>query len=267
MQAEHAIGALIQLHKGERSRVGPDRIQLLELIGANGSISGAAKAAGLSYKGAWDAVRAMNNLFEQPLVAAQPGGRAGGAARLTPSGEAVVVAYRKVEAELAEVIAQLEARLGDSASPIESIVRSLSMKTSARNALRGRIERIADGAVNAEVVLSISPSTDIVSVITRDSVRDLGLAPGRAAIAIIKSSFVILAKGEAPLAVSARNRLAGAVLRHEVGAVNDEVVVDLGDGKTITATITRESGEQLVFAPGERVQALVKASHVILAVD
>lgn len=267
MQAEHAIRAFIQLRKGEQSRVGPDRIQLLELIAAEGSISGAAKAAGLSYKGAWDAVRAMNNLFEQPLVAAYPGGRAGGAAKLTPTGEAVVLAYRKVETELSGVIAQLEDRLSGTASPIERIIRSLSMKTSARNALRGVVERIADGAVNAEVVLKVSPGVQIVSIITRESVRDLGLAAGREAIAIIKSSFVILAKGDAPLAVSARNRLAGTVLRHDVGAVNDEVVVDLGDGKTVTATITRESGQHLVFAPGERVQALVKASHVILAVD
>ena len=267
MKAEHAIRAFIQLHKGEQSRVGPDRIQLLELIGANGSISGAAKAAGLSYKGAWDAVRSMNNLFERPLVTAQPGGRSGGAARLTTSGQAVVLAYRKVEAELSQVIAQLEEHLSDSAVPLDSVVRSLSMKTSARNALRGTVERISEGAVNAEVVLKVSPSVEIVSIITRESVKDLGLAPGQQAIAIIKSSFVILAKGDAPLAVSARNRLAGDVLRHEVGAVNDEVVVDLGEGKTITATITRESGQDLVFAPGERVQALVKASHVILAVD
>ena len=101
----------------------------------------------------------------------------------------------------------------------------------------------------------------------RRASKDLGLAPGREAIAIIKSSFVILAKGDEPLRISARNRLVGTVLRHDVGAVNDEVVLDLGDGKTITATITRESGKDLVFAAGERAQALVKASHVILAVD
>jgi len=78
---------------------------------------------------------------------------------------------------------------------------------------------------------------------------------------------VILAKGAAPLALSARNRLAGTVLRHDAGAVNDEVVLDIGGGKTITATITRESGQALGFAPGEPAQALIKASHVILATD
>lgn len=267
MKAEHAIKALIQLRGGGQARVGPDRIHLLEIIQQKGSIMAAAKVLGLSYKGAWDAVQAVNNLFERPLVVAQPGGKAGGAAAITPAGQAVILAYRKVETELSEVIAQLEEVLAGGDDPLEKVVRSLSMKTSARNVLRGVVERISDGAVNAEVTLKVSPSVQIVAIITRESVRDLGLSPGREAMAIIKSSFVILAKGEAPLAISARNRIAGTVLRHEVGAVNDEVVLDIGEGKTVTATITRESGEALAFAPGERAQALIKASHVILAVD
>jgi molybdate transport system regulatory protein len=267
MTAEHAMKALIQLRRGAGSHVGPDRIRLLEAIGEKGSIMAAAKAVGLSYKGAWDAVQAMNNLFERPLVAAQPGGKTGGAAEITAVGLAVILAYRKVEAELSQVIAQLEEHLADDVSPLDRIIRSLSMKTSARNVLRGVVESVTDGAVNAEVTLRVSPSVAIVSIVTLDSVKDLGLAPGREAMAIIKSSFVILAKGHEPLSVSARNRLAGTVLRHEAGAVNDEVVLDLGDGKTVTATITRESGQKLSFAPGERAQALIKASHVILAVD
>jgi molybdate transport system regulatory protein len=267
MQAEQAVRALIQLRKGHRSGVGPDRIRLLELIAEHHSISAAARALGLSYKGAWDAVQAMNNLFERPLVSAQPGGKAGGAASVTPVGQAVILAYRKVEAELSGVIGQLEQHLTDAGAPLDKIIRSLSMKTSARNALRGVVTSVTDGAVNAEVVLKVSDSVEIVAIITRESVEDLGLAPGRDAVAIIKSSFVILAKGDEPLRVSARNRLVGAVLRHEVGQVSDEVVLDLGDGKTITATITRESGRDLVFEPGERAQALIKASHVIVAVD
>lgn len=267
MQAEHAIKALIQLRKGGQSGVGPDRLRLLEVIGERGSISAAAKALGLSYKGAWDAVQALNNLFERPLVVAQPGGKAGGAAAVTPVGQAVILAYRKVETELAAVIGQLEQHLADGDVPLEKVIRSLSMKTSARNALRGVVSAVTPGQVSSEVTLKISNTLDIVAIITKESVEDLGLAPGREAMAIIKSSFVILAKGDEPLRVSARNRLAGTVVRHDVGAVNDEVVLDLGDGKTITATITRESGKELTFAPGERAQALIKASHVILAVD
>ncbi|HVM99091.1 MAG TPA: TOBE domain-containing protein [Caulobacteraceae bacterium] len=267
MQAEHAINAMIQLRKGGQSRVGPDRIRLLEVIGELGSISAAAKTVGLSYKGAWDAVQAMNNLFERPLVVAQPGGKLGGAASITPVGQAVVLAYRKVEADLSDAISQLEQHLSDGSTPLEKVIRSLSMKTSARNALRGVVQSVAEGAVNSEVTLKISEDAEIVAIVTRESIAELGLAPGREAVAIIKSSFVILAKGDEPLKVSARNRLVGTVARHDVGAVNDEVVLDIGGGKSITATITRESGKDLQFAPGERGQALIKASHVILAVD
>jgi molybdate transport system regulatory protein len=267
MQPDQAVKALFQLRKGSDSRIGADRIRLLEAIGENGSISSAARAVGLSYKGAWDAVQALNNLFERSLVIAQPGGKAGGAAQVTPAGQAVVLAFRKVEAALSDVVGELEQRLDGEAGLLEDFIRSLSMKTSARNALRGVVSHVAEGAVNAEVALKISEHVEIIAMITMDSVRDLGLEPGRAAMALIKSSFVILAEGEAPLAVSARNRLLGTVIRHEVGAVNDEVVLDLGEGKTITATITRESGRELGFNVGDRAQALVKASHVILAVD
>ncbi len=78
---------------------------------------------------------------------------------------------------------------------------------------------------------------------------------------------MILAPGDELLRTSARNRLAGVVVRHEQGAVNDEVVLEIEPGKTITATITRESARDLGLKVGERAQALIKASHVILAVD
>jgi molybdate transport system regulatory protein len=141
------------------------------------------------------------------------------------------------------------------------------MKTSARNALRGEVETVIPGAVNSEVTLRIGEGVAVVAVITKESVEDLGLAPGREAIALIKSSFVILAPAGEGLRTSARNRFEGVVVRHQTGAVNDEVVLELAGGQTITATLTRESAEDMGLKVGERAQALVKASHVILAVE
>jgi molybdate transport system regulatory protein len=267
MHSDTAIKALLQLRKGSESRIGAERIRLLEVIGELGSISAAARHLDLSYKGAWDAVQALNNLFERPLVSAQTGGRSGGAATITPAGRAVVVAFRKVEKDLAHVIEQLDLSLSDETAPFDQVIRSLTMKTSARNALRGVVSAVTEGQVNAEVTLSVSDTVRIIAIVSRESVVDLGLAPGREAMALIKSSFVILAPGDAPMRTSARNRLVGVIARHETGAVNDEVVLDLGDGKTIAATITRGSGEALGLKIGEKAQALVKASHVILAVD
>ena len=70
------LDAALFLRRGA-SRVGAERIALLQAVAELGSISAAAKQVGLSYKGAWDGVQALNNLFDGPLVAAQPGGRQG----------------------------------------------------------------------------------------------------------------------------------------------------------------------------------------------
>jgi molybdate transport system regulatory protein len=141
------------------------------------------------------------------------------------------------------------------------------MRTSARNALPGVVAGIKEGLVTSEVCLRIAGGQEVVAIITKESTQALGLAPGREATALIKSSFVILAPGATPLRTSARNCLVGVVAAHETGAVNDEVVLDLGEGQSITATITRGSGEALGLTVGEPAQALVKAPHVILAVD
>lgn len=247
--------------------MGAERIALLEAVAELGSITAAAKRLGLSYKGAWDGVQALNNLFDAPLAITQAGGARGGTATLTPRGRAVIATYHRVEAELAAVAARLEASLGD-APEIEpgNLFWSLGMKTSARNTLRGVVSAVTDGAVNAEVSLRIAPGVEIVAVVTRQSVSDLGLSVGRPALALIKSSFVTLAVGPG-LRTSARNQLTGEVIGREDGAVMSEVTVALADGKTLTASITRESAEALELAIGDAVTALVKAPHVILAVE
>ncbi|RAK60631.1 molybdenum-dependent transcriptional regulator [Phenylobacterium hankyongense] len=261
------LSAAFSLRRGAGARVGPERMALLQAVGDFGSIRAAALRVGLSYKAAWDAIQALNNLFDAPLVAARPGGRQGGAAELTPRGRAVLAAFQRVETELAEVAQRLERGLaGAPADDLGAIFWSLGMRTSARNALRGVVSRVVEGEVNAEVALRVAEGVEIVAVVTRRSVAALGLEPGRAAVALIKSSFVLLAKGEG-LVTSARNQLAGRVLARDDGGVSSEVTLEIADGKTLTATITRESADRLGLAPDEAVTALIKAPHVILAVE
>src|SRR5579872_4133488 len=240
------VSANLTLRKGHLGQVGAERMALLKAIAEQGSIAAAAHAVGLSYKGAWEGVQALNNLFARPMVETQAGGRRGGAARVTAEGRTLIQAYETVERELAHALAGLEQRLADPAhgSPL-SLIWSLSMKTSARNALRGVVERVELGAVNAEVALRVADDLTITAVVTRGGVEELGLAPGREAIALIKSSFVILAAGEVDVRTSARNCLRGVVARREDGAINSEIVLELAPGKTLTATITRESADAL----------------------
>jgi molybdate transport system regulatory protein len=214
----------------------------------------------LSYKGAWDAVQALNNLFDTPLIAAAPGGKSGGAASITPRGQAVLLAFRRLEAELGAALAKLER------DPVHDLFWSLGMKTSARNALRGVISDITPGAVSSEVTLTLADGVAITAILTRRSIEDLGLEIGKPAIALIKASFVILARGLG-LRTSARNQIPGIILHREDGAVNSEIGLDIGGGKTLVATITLESANALELAVGDGVTALVKAPHVILAVE
>jgi len=259
-----ALSATVTLGRAGLPRVALARIALLEAIGDLGSISAAARRTGLSYKGAWDAVQALNNLFDAPLVAAAPGGRAGGTATLTSRGLAVIDAFRRVQAEMDAALAKLEHNLaGHSAA---DLFWSLGMKTSARNALRGVVSDITPGAVSGEVTLSLAYGVSITAVLTRHSIEDLGLEVGKPAIALIKASFIVLAKGE-NLRTSARNQIAGAVVHREDGAVSSEITLDIGGGKTLVATVTVESANALQLAVGDAVTALVKAPHVILAVE
>jgi molybdopterin-binding protein len=67
------------------------------------------------------------------------------------------------------------------------------MKISARNTLKGVVKRIEPGAVNAEVTVELPGGLEIVSIITKKSVADLGLSVGKTAYAVIKASSVMLA--------------------------------------------------------------------------
>ncbi|MCJ2069994.1 LysR family transcriptional regulator [Methylobacterium sp. J-030] len=86
-------------------------MRLLELIAAHGSIAGAGRALGMSYRRAWLLVEAMNRGFGRPVVEAQIGGRAGGGARLSDFGTAVVAQYRAVEAAAEAAAAPFLAQL------------------------------------------------------------------------------------------------------------------------------------------------------------
>jgi molybdate transport system regulatory protein len=250
------FSASLILKRGGLARVGLERIALLEAVARLGSISAAAKQVGLSYNGAWDGVQALNNLFDAPLVSAAPGGRGGGAAQVTSRGEAVIRAFRAAEREVGAAFARLEADLAGDAD----LLWSLGLRTSARNALRGVVTTVEGDGVTATVSLSLGEDLALHASITQRSVEDLGLAPGRAAITLIKSSFVRLGDGEGD------NRLGGEIVDREAGEASAEVTIALAAGKTLTATL-RPGDAGWDLAVGATVEARIAASDVILAVD
>ena len=66
------------------------------------------------------------------------------------------------------------------------------MRLSARNILKGKVIKITPGAVNSEIVLELTGGAQVVSIITKESATNLGLAVGKSAYAIIKASNVMI---------------------------------------------------------------------------
>lgn len=242
------------------------KLVLFEKIGALGSITKAAKAAGLSYKAAWDAVDEINSASEAPVVAARAGGAGGGGARLTEHGRAVVRVLRAIEGEQRALLTSLH-RGRDDFGRYYALFKRISMKTSARNQFFGTVSRVLRGPVSAEVELALGGPDRIVATITNESLEDLDLKVGAEAFALVKASWVILHSGGPELKLSARNRFTGEVVKVIRGAVQDEVKLRLRGGSLLCATITRASAKDLGLKPGVAIGAAFKASSVILGVN
>ena len=173
--SSRAIEASITFGRDDAASIGRDRIRLLQTVARAGSITAGAKAAGITYKAAWDALDAMANLFGQPLLETRVGGRAGGGAQLTATGLKVIEAYDKLEAEMARALRSVEPDLaGSGVKPID-LMSGFFMRTSARNALRGTITGMDSGALACEVAVEVSPETTIYALVTKSSVEELGL--------------------------------------------------------------------------------------------
>ncbi|AFI70151.1 transcriptional regulator ModE [Burkholderia pseudomallei] len=262
-----ALSGELWLHAGGQTLGGAARIALLAAIGETGSITRAAKAVGLSYKGAWDAIDTMNNLAGEPLVLRATGGKGGGGTTLTPRATALIAAFRAIEREHRRFIDAASAAV-EGFEVNWKLIGRIGMKTSARNQLFGKVLAVKHGAVNDEVVLALPGEHTITAVVTHESVQELGLAPGVDACALVKASWIVLAvENGSPLRLSARNQLQGVVETVTRGAVNSEVLLALDGGMTLAAIVTNDSVDALGLAQGVSAVAAFKASSVILAVN
>ena len=260
-----SLGGSIWIRSGDENLGGPGRIALLRAVAEQGSITHAAKAYGMSYKAAWDAIDAMNRVAGEALVERSAGGRGGGSTRLTERGLRLVQRYEQIDAVHQRFLGLVEAAATDLDREF-SLLDVINMKTSARNQFNGTVRAVRSGAVNDEVELELPGGQRLVAIVPQESSLALGLQTGLSAMALIPSSNVLIATGLDGFKVSARNQLSGTVEQLRPGAVNAEVDVALAGGTRLVATITQSSVQQLGLAPGVAVTALVKATDVVLAV-
>lgn len=89
----------IRVTVGEQIAIGPGKVELLEAVASEGSISAAARHMGMSYRRAWMLLDELNRSLKLPATLTVQGGDRGGGARLTRNGEQVIRRYRQAEAD------------------------------------------------------------------------------------------------------------------------------------------------------------------------
>ena len=155
---------------------------LLRRISETNSLTEGARLAGISYRSAWDRVKAVESNLGVKIVETKVGGAKGGGAKLTPEGETLLQDFRRVRKYLFNA---LEDR--------QYMVKA-SYKLSARNRVVAKVTKVQKGPTTSSVKMTIKGPVTLTSIISTEAVDDLDLKEGDEVEAIIKSTEVIIAK-------------------------------------------------------------------------
>lgn len=231
------------------------RIELLRLIAGGGSISQAARDAGVSYKAAWQAIDTLTNLAGVALVEKAVGGAGGGGARITAAGRQLLATADAMTQARARVLADAKRQPALAAS---AGLGALALRTSMRNQLpcTVRVMRAAAGAMR--VVLALADGTELASRITRESAQLLAIKPGQPVLALCKATAVdVRAQARA---AAGRNLLRGSVTRVSRAREGGEVALQLAGGLQLVGFAGPEHGLAL---RAEAVACLDESAVVI----
>lgn len=244
------------------------RIDILRQIGACGSISQAARAVGVSYKAAWQAVDTLTNLAGTPLVARAVGGAGGGGAQLTEAGHQLLAAADAMAQARGAVLARWQAT--PHAGPA---LARLAVRTSMRNQLPCVVDRLVVQGQIVCVHLRLegegAGAVSLASRITRESAELLGLQPGLAVLALCKATAVRVERGgraapataTADAAPAGTHRLPARATRVVRGESGDEVSAELAAGLHMVGFAAPQSG----LRAGSAVVLVLEENAVVLA--
>ena len=141
------------------------------------------------------------------------------------------------------------------------------MRISAKNVCYGTVCDIRLENLLAEVCIELKSGHRIISIITAESVETLSLVVGEGAYAVIKASSVLISSDVGGLKISAGNQLPGKVVSIRTDAVMGEVILDIGGGDTLSATVTAGGALSLGVLEGDAACAIIDASNVIIGVE
>jgi molybdate transport system regulatory protein len=233
------------------------RVEILRSIHQLGSISEAARANGVSYKAAWQAIEILGNLAGLPLIEKAVGGSGGGGARLTAEGLQLLHAADALNAVREETLRRIR---GGSKATNQSLPNfaGLGLRTSMRNQLPCVVTDIKKIQGTARVQLSLADGQHLVSRITLESLQLLDLKRNMSALALFKASAVTIA----PTIVSLGgiNLLKGTVVRRIGARVDRQVSLELGSRLQISGFVQPDQEVK----PKQAAMAAIDESGVVI---
>lgn len=243
------------------------RIRLLEAIHQHGSLNRAAREVPLSYKAAWDALEQLNQLSPEPLVLRSTGGAGGGGTRLTAYAHQLVALYRAMQSSQQDVLNRLpEHPPGGDAPALRTLIRRMTMRSSARNQYACAVAGLSDRGGLVDVALDLldaqgAAGERVVATITPESAQGMGLAAGSTLYALVKAPWVtVLAR--APRAAAGHNLLAGEVAELRPGRAHWGVALHLPSGLRLEANVPAATGQTL--QAGQRAWGRFASDSVVL---
>lgn len=235
------------------------RIEVLRKIAETGSISQAAREAGISYKAAWQAIDTLTNLTRVPLVEKSVGGAGGGGAKVTSEGLRLLEIAAALEQKRQEVLKGFQK---ENAGTIDTRISSLSIRTSMRNYLPCQVSGLEMNGQVVRVFLQVHENmSPLVARITRTSAELLALEPGMAVLAMCKAMAVRMSCKAGPSGHTAANPIRGNVSRVSKGDTEDEVTMELQPGLQLVGFASSDEN----IEAGQQAHAFFDESAVVVA--
>ncbi len=229
------------------------RIDILRRLQDAGSISEAARRAGVSYKAAWQAIDILSNLAGTPLVEKVVGGAGGGGARLTQAGQELLKASTDLERAKTQLVKKASAKpRQDAQTPF------LGLRTTMRNQFPCTVTAITKKAGFVRVALTAKGGTVFHSKITSASAELFELHPGQQVLVLCKATAVQI---HTSTREKNKNVIHGIVVRKSRGSDSGEVNLLVEPGITIVGFVEQLSQ----FNISDEAKAVIDETAVVLA--
>ncbi|MDF7671519.1 TOBE domain-containing protein [Orbaceae bacterium ESL0721] len=266
---------LLTLKIQQQLFIDPRRIALLKALAKTASLNQAAKQVGISYKTAWDAIKAINQLSPNPFVISSTGGKGGGSTRLS--------AYAVRFLQLYDLLTTLQHNafsiLSDDDLPLNDLLTTtakLSLQTSARNQLYGTVTGIEMDNIAGFVTVKLSDNrTHLKVFITKASVERLKLDIDKSVLLLIKAPLIELASQKSSLQKSTlqkstnksenSNRITAIIenITHNNHWCEFQLKIDENLILYVSKEITEI--EALNLNVGNKVTLIIDPEHIIIA--